>query len=327
MHKSAEKPAWKAPHEKVRLGVSSCLLGQNVRFDGGHKRDPFLTELLGRYFEWVPVCPEMEIGLGAPRESLRLVGGGEGVRLVAPASGLDHTETMRAWAQRRLEQLAALELDGYILKKDSPSCGLMRVRVYPGGEGAPSRHGRGLYADELLTRFPDLPVEEEGRLHDMPLRENFIARVFCHRRWRSLLAGKPRPRDLVAFHARHKLTLMSHSPVAYRELGRIVARAGSASFAELLGEYGAGFLAAVRHRATPSRHVNVLHHLLGFLKPHLDAGDKAEILERIDAYREGLVPLVVPLTLLQHHFRRHPAEWVMEQTYLNPYPEELMLRS
>lgn len=310
----------------IRIGISSCLLGQEVRFDGGHKHDTLITETLGRFFQWVPVCPEMEIGLGTPRESLRLVGITESPRLIAPRSGHDHTERMNRWAKGRLDQLQALELHGYILKKDSPSCGMERVRVY-GESGRPQKNGRGLFAAALLERFPLLPVEEEGRLHDLPIRENFVEQVFAYHRWTSFRGGQPRPRDLVAFHMRHKLALLAHDEPTYRRMGRLVARAGSTNMGVLLEAYGELLMTALKARATPRKHANVLYHLAGYLKQGLDPGDRAELRDCIESYRRRLVPLVVPITLLKHHFRRHPVPWVLGQTYLNPYPDELMLRN
>lgn len=311
---------------KIRIGISSCLLGEKVRFDGGHKHDSLITGMLGKYFEWVPVCPEMEIGLGTPRESIRLVEIGEKVHLVAPRSGEDHTEAMRRYAKEKMAALAAMDLHGYILKKDSPSCGMERVRIYA-SNGMPRRDGRGLFAAELLDAFPLLPVEEEGRLHDIPLRENFVERVFAAHRWKAFRAAKPRAKDLVAFHTRHKMTLLSHSEAHYRRLGPLVARSGKAPFAETLDAYEGLFMETLRVRATPRKHANVLFHLAGFLKEQLDSEDRSEVAAMIENYRKQLVPLVVPITLLNHHFRKHPVPWVLEQTYLNPYPAELMLRN
>jgi uncharacterized protein YbbK (DUF523 family) len=213
------------PGKPIRLGISSCLLGEEVRFDGGHKHDALLTETFGQFFQWVPVCPEMEIGLGTPRESLRLEGTAGSGRLIAPRSGVDHTEAMQRWAGQRLEELAGLDLHGYVLKKDSPSCGMERVRIYD-ETGVAQRKGTGLFAAALLARFPTLPVEEEGRLHDMRIRENFIERVFACARWRTILETAPRAKDLVAFHTRHKLTLLAHDDKTYRQMGRLVAQAG-----------------------------------------------------------------------------------------------------
>jgi uncharacterized protein YbgA (DUF1722 family) len=233
---------------------------------------------------------------------------------------------MQRYAAERLEDLVLLGLHGYILKKNSPSCGMERVRVYD-QHGAAHRSGRGLFAAALLKRLPLLPVEEEGRLQDMRLRENFIERVFAYARWQALCGSGATPQDLVRFHTQHKLTVLAHSRPHAQTLGRLVAQAGTSSLATLLPEYGATFMGALQVKATPKKHANVLYHLLGYLKKSLDTHDRAEVVTSIEEYRQGLVPLVVPLTLLKHHFRRHPVPWVCEQTYLQPYPAELMLRN
>jgi uncharacterized protein YbgA (DUF1722 family)/uncharacterized protein YbbK (DUF523 family) len=310
----------------IRIGISACLLGEKVRFDAGHKRDAFIVETLGQFFHWVPVCPEMEIGLGTPRETLRLIGDAAAPQLIATQSQSDHTETMRRFAHDRVAQLAELGLHGYILKKDSPSCGMMRVRVYGQG-GIPQRNGQGLFAHALMTHLPLLPVEEEERLHDMPLRENFIERVFAYYRWCAFVALTPAAKDVVQFHTQNKLSLLVHSRPHYQALGRLVAQSGALPIDDLLREYGRQFMAGLKVKASRKKHANVLSHLQGYLKQQLDAVDKAELVACIEDYRQGLVPLVVPLTLLQHHFRRHPVSWVEEQTYMNPYPAELMLRN
>ncbi len=319
--KCAETPA-------LRLGISHCLLGEKCRWDGGHKLDPYLVNTLGQVVEWIPVCPEAELGLGIPRESMRLVGSVEAPRLVTHTTGRDYTEAMQAWARRRLEELAPLNLHGYVLKKDSPSCGMARVRVYGKAGETPANHGVGLYARELMARFPLLPVEEEGRLHDAGLRENFIERIFVEVRWRKLLAEDPTPAGLVRFHTAHKMTLMAHAPAKYREMGRLVAQAGALPWEQLVADYNRLLHATLGYLATPARHSDVLQHLMGFLKRELDAADKEELLGVIDDYRAGLTPLIVPLTLLQHHLRRHKAaDWVYQQVYLTPYPKELLLRN
>jgi uncharacterized protein YbgA (DUF1722 family)/uncharacterized protein YbbK (DUF523 family) len=310
----------------IRIGISSCLLGAKVRFDGSHKKDAFITETLGKFFQWIPVCPEIEIGLGTPRESLRLVGTPSGPQLIAPRSKTDLTENMIRFAERRLEELAQLNLHGYILKKDSPSCGMERVRVY-NEKGAPQRKGRGIFADALIRRFPLLPIEEEGRLQDLHLRENFIERVFSYYRWTELLKTNPGPKDLIRFHTQHKLTLLSHSREHYQKMGRLVAQAGKIPMKDLLQEYGELFMTALKVKATTKKHADVLYHLLGYLKKQLDSQDKAELIACIEDYRKGLVPLIVPITLFRHHLRHYPVPWVLEQTYLNPYPAELMLRN
>lgn len=313
--------------ERVRLGISSCLLGEEVRFDGGHKKEDFLLYTLGAHVEWVSVCPEVEMGMSIPREAIRLVDEPDKPRLVAPRSGTDHTRGMQAWTRKRLTQLGREHLDGYVLKKDSPSCGLFRVRVYH-ENGQISRAGVGIYARDLAERFPTLPIEEEGRLRDARLRENFIERIFAHNRWRRFRQGRPRPSGLVEFHTRHKLTLMAHSPQAQRELGRLVSTAGDGDLTGTLDAYGEGFMTALRTIATPRRHVNVLQHAMGFLKGKVDTPDRDELLHLIESYRNELVPLIVPITLLRHHIRRADApEWLHSQEYLDPYPAELMVRN
>ncbi len=319
------EPLWK-DRAPIRVGVSSCLLGRKVRWDAGHKRDRFVTDVLGAYVEWVPVCPEVELGMGIPREPVRLVRDEGGVRMIADRSGRDHTGAMRRWAKRRVRELEKLELCGYVLKKDSPSCGMERVRVYA-ASGMPQKNGRGLFADALLQHFESLPVEEEGRLHDPRLRENFVERVFAYRRLRSLFASRWSLRDLVAFHTAEKLQLMAHSPGGYRELGRLVANAKQHTRTHLREHYVRGFMRALGHPATVRRNVNVLQHVLGHFKKRLEAADRAELLHLIQDYRAGLVPLVVPITLIRHHVRRLGLDYLAGQVYLEPHPKEMMLRN
>lgn len=317
-----------APEAPPRIGVSSCLLGEEVRYDGGHKRDRWLTDILGPFVEFVPVCPEVEIGLGTPRPTIRLVdAGGGAVRLVEPAAGTDLSARMERFAERRVAALARADLDGYVLKKNSPSCGMERVKVW-NPEGGPSRRdGTGLFAAALLRRLPSLPVEEEGRLGDARLRENFVERVFAHGRLRRLFAGRWTVGDLVRFHSREKLLLMAHHPASYRTLGRLVAGAKGRPRAEVAREYFGTTMAALARIATVRRHVNVLQHAAGFFKERLDAGDRAELHGVIADFGAGLVPLVVPVTLLRHHVRRHDVPWLEGQHYLEPSPKELMIRN
>lgn len=309
-----------------RIGISACLLGSAVRWDGGHKRDPFLVEGLGAFVEWVPVCPELELGMGVPRETVRLEAAEAGLRMRGTRSGTDHTRAMNAFARRRVAALAALDLSGYVLKKDSPSCGMERVRVHHPGASV-TRDGRGLFATALLARFPRLPVEEEGRLHDPRLRENFVERIFAYQRLGALLAGRFETDALVRFHTAHKLALLAHDPDAYRALGRLVAGARALPRAELRRRYADGFMAALHRLATTRKHTNVLQHLLGAFKRTLDANARAELVALIEDYRRGLVPLVVPLTLIRHHVRRIGVPYLEGQTYLAPHPKELMLRN
>lgn len=314
-------------HCVIRLGISACLLGENVRYDGGNKLDGFLAHTLGQYVEWVPVCPEVEIGLPVPRESLRLIGDPEDPLLVAPQSGQEYTGRMKEWARERLEQLARLPLHGFVFKKDSPSSGLFRVKVYD-QNGVPSRVGTGIFPKEVIKRFPLLPLEEEGHLHDMHLRENFIDRVFAYYRWTCLLEENPTPAALIAFHTAHKLTLMAHSPSHYQEMGRLVAQAGALPWQDLADQYSRLLMDGLQVMTSPGKHANVLQHVMGFLKDKLTPQDKAELLALIADYTAGLTPLIVPLTLPQHHLKRHPVpEWLNQQVYLHPHPKELMLHN
>lgn len=310
----------------LRIGVSACLLGQAVRFDGGHKRNDFLTEVFGRFVEFVPVCPEFELGLGVPRESIRLVRDGEEIRLVGNRSGADHTAAMRQFAARRAAALAREELSGYVLKKDSPSCGMMRVRVH-GANGRPVRDGRGLFAQALMARYPHLPVEEEGRLNDPRLRENFIERVFAYRRLRDFFASRWSAGGLAAFHAAHHLQLLAHAPRACAELGRMAARAKSIDRRELRDSYEREFMAALAKIASPARHVKVLRHIAGYFRGQLDADSRRELAALIDGYRRGLIPLIAPISLMRHYARRFGIADLAGQVYLEPHPMELLPRN
>jgi len=234
---------------------------------------------------------------------------------------------MQAWAQERLDDLAEMELHGFVFRSRSPSSGLYRVKVYD-EHGMPSRTGTGLFPRAVMDRFPLLPLEEDGRLHDMGLRENFIERIFAYYRWTCMLREDPSPGGVVAYHTAHKLTMMAHSPAHYQKMGRLVAEAGVLPWSQLVDRYGQLLMEGLETMATPGKHANVLQHLMGFLKEYLPSEDKAELLEMIHDYQHRLVPLIVPLTLLRHHLRRHPVpDWAHQQVYLNPYPKELMLRN
>jgi uncharacterized protein YbgA (DUF1722 family)/uncharacterized protein YbbK (DUF523 family) len=315
--------------DRPRIGISACLLGDPVRFDAGHKRDGFLVETVGPHVEWIRVCPEVEAGFGTPRDPMRLVAGasrtGDGVRLIVIRTGEDVTTTLRHYSIARADELAGANLSGYVLKKGSPSCGMERVRVYRGGVA--QRTGRGLFADALIARLPNLPVEEEGRLSDPRLRENFIERVFAYRRLRALFDRRWTMADLVAFHTAHKLTLMAHAPAAYARLGRLVAGAAAHPRAALASAYQTQFMQALATVATPKRHANVLQHMLGYFKTSLDADARAELLALIEDHRAGRVPLVVPMTLMRHHVRRQRVAYLAGQSYLDPHPRELSLRN
>jgi uncharacterized protein YbgA (DUF1722 family)/uncharacterized protein YbbK (DUF523 family) len=321
--------------ERIRIGISSCLLGQKVRFDGGHKRDSFLTETLGPHVEWVPVCPEIEVGMGTPREPVHFVrdfarGGAGGdpvpLRMIAPRSGADWTDRMTSYSRARVAALAALDLSGYVLKRDSPSCGMERVKVHAPG-AMPERTGTGLYASALLARMPTLPVEEEGRLSDPRLRENFVERIFAYRRLRTLFAARWRVGALVRFHTAHKLVLLAHQPTAYTVLGGLVAQAKGRNREDVREEYEHTFMAALSRVATPTRHANVLQHIVGYFRDELDGDSRAELLSLIEDHRRGLVPLIVPISLVRHHVRRLRIEYLQGQVYLDPHPKELALRN
>ena len=310
---------------QVRLGVSACLLGAKVRFDGGHKRNRFLIDELGRYFEFVPFCPEVAIGMGTPRPSIRLVGDVLAPRALGSRdAGLDVTDALQAYSANRARRLQ--DLSGFIFKKDSPSCGMARVKVYS-DKGMPQRDGVGIFARAVQQENPLLPVEEEGRLNDSALRENFVSRVFVYARWQALCQQGLSKKGLLDFHTRHKLLLMAHSPIAYRELGRLLAQSDNAILDELADRYVERVMEVLKAPASRKRHVNVLQHILGYLRKHVDAARRADLVDVIDDYRRGIVPLIVPVTLLQHHFRSNPHPWISRQVYMNPHPRELMLRN
>jgi len=272
------------------------------------------------------VCPEMELGLGAPRETIRLVGDAAAPRLLATQSGTDLTEAMDTYARGRVGGLGAFRLSGYILKRASPSCGMERVKVYSEA-GVPSRTGRGLFARRLMEEYPLLPVEEEGRLSDPRLRDNFITRVFAYRRLRALVEDGARPRDIVAFHTAHKFLLLAHSKVDYAKLGRLLGNLKSLPRAEWLARYEAGFMQALAVAATPHKHVNVLQHIVGFFRQRLSSEEKRELGGLIKDFAQGLVPLVVPITLINHYVARFAVSYIADQLYLSPHPKELMLRN
>ena len=310
----------------LRLGISRCLLGDEVRFDGGHKRDQFLIDVLGRYVEWVPVCPEVEAGLGTPREAMRLVGNPHRPRLMTITSKRDHTQAMESMLDERLDSLRTLDLSGFVFKRGSPSCGVERVRVYT-AQGMPSHSGVGIFAKAFRDEFPLVPIEEEGRLCDPVLRENFIERVFCYRRFQDLVKNGVTRQALIRFHTIHKYLLLSHSPQYYKTMGQLVAQAERYQPKDLTVKYGELLMKTLEMKATVRKHVNVLQHLLGYFKNRLTAQEKVELLGVIDDYHRGLTPLIVPLTLIKHYVHVFDVGYVREQVYLNPHPKELMLRN
>lgn len=304
-----------------QVGISSCLLGENVRYDGGHKRSRFLTDRLAPFVCFVPVCPEMGIGLGAPREAIRLTGGAENLRIVGSRSGRDVTGALEKFGRERAAGLQ--DLCGYVFKSRSPSCGLARVPVYDARGKRTAAVARGIYAETITRAFPWLPVEDEGRLNDPLLRDNFLVRVFTLNRLRRALEPRPSARALVAFHTDHKYLMMAHNTASYRRLGRLVAEAGTRPIAELTEVYREELMRGLARVAGVSHHANVLQHLLGHLRGHLDSGDRAEIAALIERFRSGRLPLAALRILLLHHFRRHPDPFVTRQVYFEPYPEAL----
>lgn len=309
----------------INIGVSSCLLGEKVRYDGGHKHDRYITETLGRFFRFLPVCPEVGCGLPIPREAMRLEGDPAAPRLVTNKTRLDLTAKMLDYCREVVLELEREDLCGFIFKKDSPSSGLHRVKVY--GAGVPVKSGRGLFADAVVKHFPYLPEEDEGRLCDMDIRENFIERVFAFRNWKDFLREEKGLGGLVEFHSRRKLQIMAHSPEIYREMGRLVAEGKGVEHGELLNRYQELLLRALALHATVKKNTNVLTHIMGYFKKQLTSWEKVEILELIGHYHDSRIPLIVPITLLRHYIRKYDQEYLKKQTYLNPHPLELMLRN
>ena len=312
---------------RPRIGISACLLGRPVRTNGGHCRQAWITDVLAKEAEFVVVCPEVELGLPTPRPVMRLArteaSGGE-LRFIVTDSGEDLTERMTAYAREKVEALAAEDLHGFILKKDSPSCGVFRVKHYD-RNGSPSERGAGLFGGILQERFPNLPIEEEGRLNDRDLRESFLVRIFAYRRWKDYLREDGSAGGLVRLHARYKMALLATAPDAYRDLGRLVAQGGGEGFAQRLEEYEARFMAALAARASRGRHINVMQHLVGFAKKELSARDKAELADVLERYREGSVPRAAPLTLVRYLLQSHDAPaWAREQYYLEHYTPQLV---
>jgi uncharacterized protein YbgA (DUF1722 family)/uncharacterized protein YbbK (DUF523 family) len=312
--------------EKIKLGISTCLLGKNVRYDGGHKLDGFLTDTLGQYVEYVPVCPEVECGLGVPRESMHLEGNPDSPRLVTIRTKQDMTDCMVQWAQKRVVQLEKKDLCGFIFKSDSPSSGMERIRVY-NEKGIPVKKGVGIFARIFMDHFSLLPVEDEGRLHDPELRENFIERIFTLKRWREVLGKKESRGNVVDFHTKHKLLILSHSTKHYQMMGKLGAQAKNLPLKELYREYQTLLMESLGLKTTPKKNANALQHMMGYFKEQLSSDEKQELLEVIDLYRMEIIPLIVPITLINHYVRKYDQPYLKEQFYINPNPLELQLRN
>ncbi len=312
--------------DKIKIGISRCLLGENVRYDGGHKWDRFITDTLGKYLEFAPVCPEVECGLGVPREAMHLEGNPSDPRLVTIRTKIDHTEKMKKWARMRIDELEGEGLLGFIFKSGSPSSGLERVKVY-GEKGEPAKTGVGIFAREFMSHFPLLPVEDEGRLHDPQLRENFIEQIFALKRWREMATQKAGLKSLIDFHTSHKFLILSHSRNHYQQMGQLVARSDDLPLKERLAAYQVLFLEALRIKTTPKKHTDVLMHMMGFFKKELSADEKQELIEVVDHFKQGMIPLVVPVTLIRHYVCKTNQPYLKNQWYLEPHPLELKLRN
>ncbi|WP_412706123.1 hypothetical protein Aerorivi_01050 [Aeromonas rivipollensis] len=309
---------------KIKVGISACLLGQEVRFDGGHKRSSFCERDLGAHFEYHPVCPEMAIGLGAPRAAIRLVKRHGEVRAEASNGSFDVTDKLIAFSEQKARQLDFLS--GYILCAKSPSCGMERVRIYGANNEGSAKEGIGLFAKALMEANPLLPVEEDGRLCDPILRENFVLRVFAYHDWQQLCTSGITAAALIRFHSRYKYLVLSHATTHYRTLGKLLGNLGKANLQEVADSYIKGLMAALTLRANRRSHTNVLMHLQGYFKRVLTPAQKQELADTIDKYRTGIFPLLVPLTLIRHYLREYPNTYLADQVYLNPHPDTLKLR-
>lgn len=312
--------------DKPRLGVSACLMGMQVRFDGGHMQNTFLQESLAKYVDYVAVCPEVEAGFATPRPAMQLRLRDKSINLVMSKDpNQDVTEQMQTYTEAKIATLG--ELDGFIFKKNSPSCGVFRVPVVINNDGYRERNGRGLFAEAFMKRFPLIPVEEEGRLNDPALCENFIERVYAYRRWKQIENAERNVKALIEFHSRHKLMLMARGSHFYQELGRLVAATTLADLPQRRQAYIHRFMQVMAFIAPRGRQVNVLQHIMGYLKQAISREDKQELLSMFEAYRMEQLPLITPVVLLRHHLRVHPQPYIAEQHYLAPFPEQLALRS
>jgi uncharacterized protein YbgA (DUF1722 family)/uncharacterized protein YbbK (DUF523 family) len=311
---------------KISLGISSCLIGNKVRYDGGHKLDPFLAETLGQHVEWVPVCPEAACGLGIPREVMALEGDPVSPRIRTVWTGIDHTSRIQRWAKGEMKVLADIDVSGFVFKARSPSCGVRDTKVFDVKCRVRSR-GPGLFVRAVMDAFPLLPVEDEERMHDPALRENFIVRVFVYKRWQEYIKEDGSLGGLVTFHTEHKYLIMAHSQKHYAALGKMVAASKKTRKNKLHENYISLLMEGLLFLATPKKNVNVLQHMAGYFKDKLSADEKMEILEVITSYHDGLVPLIVPMTLLRHYVRKYKEDYLSRQVYLKPHPLELMLRN
>ena len=313
--------------EKIKIGMSSCLLGEEVRWDGDHKHDQYVRDVLGSYFDYVSICPEVDVGMGVPRETVALYGTLENPKMITKRSKTDWTKKMNHYTKDRIHELTKENLCGYVFKSKSPSCGIDKVPIYSEFGSSRMRHGSGMFASSFVKVFPLVPVEDEGRLHDPVIRENFIVRIFCFHRLQLLVRKSFSIGSLVRFHTRHKFLILSHSRKKYDDMGELVANAKKIKTAELKTRYSKLFMAALTYKSTPKKNTDVLLHMTGFLNKILTREEKKNILSVIEDYRNELLPLVVPVTLIYHQVKKHNIEYLLDQVYLNPHPKELMLRN
>lgn len=312
---------------KIKIGISSCLLGNQVRYDGQHKYDHFLVKSLGEFMEYIPVCPEVECGLPVPRDAMRLVGDSSNPRLITIKTKIDLTEQMKKWGEIKLNELSPENLCGFIFKANSPSSGMERIKIYPPAGGVAQKNGVGIFADMFMKKFPYLPVEDDGRLHDPAIRENFIERIFTYKRWLEMIETQRTVNGLIQFHTSHKLMLMAHSPEHYRIAGQITASANKSNLKNKQSDYLKNLMAGLKKAATPRKNFNVLQHILGYFKNDLTSDEKRETLEIMENYKNELIPLIVPVTLLNHYINKYNQEYLKGQYYLHPHPYELKLRN
>ncbi len=310
--------------DKIKVGVSSCLLGNKVRFNSQHKLDHYITDVLGQWFEFTPVCPEVECGLPVPREAMRLVGDRNQQRLITSLTGIDHTERMAGWIETKLPELEKENLMAFIFKTKSPSSGMRKVKIYSEQGNPVSYDGEGLFAKAFMKRFPDIPVEDEGRLKDSGIREQFIESIFVLDRWRQAVS-EGQVNRIVDFHTRHKYVFMAHSPDKLKVLGKLVAESGKREYKELVRLYRPHLIELLREQKTVKKNYNVLLHILGYFKKNITAYEKQELLGEAELYYKGYSPLIVPLTLIRHYTRKYEEPYLMNQHYLNPHPAELGL--
>ena len=310
----------------IKLGISSCLLGEQVRYNGGHRLDRFVRDTLGQYVEYVQVCPEVECGFGTPREALRLVGDPDSPRLVTTRTKKDYTERMLKYSRKRVKELEKEDLCGFIFKSNSPSSGMEGVKVY-NEKDMSVKKGKGIFAALFMDHFPLIPVEDEGRLHEPRIRENFIERIFTLKRWREILQAKKSLGSLVEFHTQHKLLILSHSQKHYGTMGKLVAIGKEHPVQELFSKYETLLMEALKLKTTTKKNINVLQHTIGYFKNQLSPDEKQELLEIIDQYRSGYVPLIVPITLINHYVRKYRQPCLSQQNYLNPHHIGLQLRN